>query len=69
MVGGAAERQRNARQTQATMALRDPAAAEDVEVVAHIHGRCLDAEVKQIDWPRTAAPATAVKAEETVKRS
>ena len=40
------------------MALRDPAAAEDVEVVAHIHGRFVDAVVKQIDWRTTDARAT-----------
>ena len=49
------------------MALRDPAAAEDVEVVAHIHGRFVDAVVKQIDWRTTDARATSEKARENVK--
>ena len=66
-MAGQPERQRNARQTQATMALRDPAAAEDVEVVAYIHDRFVDAEVKRIDWAKTDARATSEKALENVE--
>ena len=48
------------------MALRDPAAAKGVQVVAHIYGRRVDAEVKRIDWAKTDARATSEKARENV---
>ena len=48
------------------MALRDPAAAKGVQVVAHIYGRRVDAEVKRIDWAKTDARATSEKALENV---
>ena len=48
------------------MALRDPTAAKDVKVVAHIYGHRVDAEVKRIDWAKTDARATSEKALENV---
>ena len=62
MVGGA-ERQRNA---SSDMALRDPAAAKGVQVVAHIYDRRVDAEVKRIDWAKTDARATSEKERKNV---
>ena len=48
------------------MALRDPAAAKGVQVVAHIYDRRVDAEVKRIDWAKTDARATSEKERKNV---
>ena len=62
-LAGQPERQRNA---SSDMALRDPAAAKGVQVVAHIYDRRVDAEVKRIDWAKTDARATSEKERENV---
>ena len=65
-MAGQPERQRNARQTQATMALRDPAAAKGVQVVAHFPRQRMDAVVERIDWHKVDARATSEEALEDV---
>ena len=62
-MAGQPERQRNA---SSDMALRDPAAAKGVQVVAHIYDRRVDAEVKRIDWAKTDARATSEKERKNV---